>query len=52
MHANQCRKNANKRYKLGNGTEHTLIGDLQQLLKIKVPTSEPPMNQSKNLQST
>jgi len=49
MHANHCRGSANKRYKLGNDTEHTLIGDLQQLFEIKVPTSEPPMNQSEKL---
>jgi len=49
MHANHYNGKANKRYKLGIATEHTLIVDLQQLLEIKVPTSEPPMNQSDKL---
>jgi len=37
--------NINKRYKLGNATEHTFRGDLQQLLESLVPairaTNEP-----------
>ena len=30
--------NINQRYKLGNATEHTFRGDLQQLLESMVPT--------------
>ena len=30
--------NINKRYKLGNATEHTFRGDLQQLIESLVPT--------------
>ncbi len=37
--------NINKRYKLGNATEHTFRGDLQQLIESLVPdiraTNEP-----------
>jgi len=37
--------NINQRYKLGNATEHTFRGDLQQLLESLVPeiraTNEP-----------
>ena len=31
-------ENLDKRYKLGNATEHTFRGDLQQLLESLVPT--------------
>ena len=38
-------ENINKRYKLGNATEHTFRGDLQQLIESVVPgvaaTNEP-----------
>jgi len=45
MTLNQYIDNINKRYKLGNATEHTFRGDLQQLLESLVPdiraTNEP-----------
>ena len=46
MTLNQYIENINKRYQLGNATEHTFSGgDLQQLLEILVPdiraTNEP-----------
>jgi hypothetical protein len=45
MTLNQYIDNINKRYKLGNSTEHTFRGDLQQLLESLVPdiraTNEP-----------
>lgn len=44
--------NLNKRYRLGNATEHTFRGDLQQLLESLVPeitsaATNPPKNGSK-----
>jgi len=45
MTISQYIENINQRYKLGNGTEHTYRGDLQQLLESLVPviraTNEP-----------
>jgi predicted type IV restriction endonuclease len=45
MTLDQYIDNINKRYKLGNATEHTFRGDLQQLLESLVPeiraTNEP-----------
>jgi hypothetical protein len=45
MTIDQYIDNINKRYKLGNATEHTFRGDLQQLLETLVPnisaTNEP-----------
>ena len=45
MNISQYIDNINKRYKLGNATEHTFRGDLQQLLESLVPdiraTNEP-----------
>jgi predicted helicase len=45
MNSEQYIDNINKRYKLGNATEHTFRGDLQQLLESLVPsiraTNEP-----------
>lgn len=45
MTTQQYLENINKRYKLGNSTEHTFRGDLQQLLESLVPgisaTNEP-----------
>lgn len=38
MNVEQYIENINKRYKLGNATEHTFRGDLQQLLESIVPT--------------
>lgn len=38
MTTDQYIDNINKRYKLGNATEHTFRGDLQQLLESLVPT--------------
>jgi len=38
MTLDQYIDNINKRYKLGNATEHTFRGDLQQLLESTVPT--------------
>lgn len=38
MNLEQYIDNINKRYKLGNATEHTFRGDLQQLLESLVPT--------------
>ncbi len=38
MTIDQYINNINKRYKLGNATEHTFRGDLQQLLESLVPT--------------
>ncbi|GET24391.1 type ISP restriction/modification enzyme [Prolixibacter sp. NT017] len=38
MNLNQYIDNINKRYKLGNATEHTFRGDLQQLIENIVPT--------------
>lgn len=38
MTLDQYIENINKRYKLGNATEHTFRGDLQQLLESLVPT--------------
>jgi hypothetical protein len=38
MTLDQYIDNINKRYKLGNATEHTFRGDLQQLLESLVPT--------------
>ena len=37
MTLDQYIDNINKRYKLGNATEHTFRGDLQQLLESLVP---------------
>ena len=45
MTTTQYIENINKRYKLGNATEHTFRGDLQQLIEDLVPgiraTNEP-----------
>lgn len=45
MNVSQYLDNINKRYKLGNATEHTFRGDLQQLIESLVPgiaaTNEP-----------
>ncbi len=45
MTISQYTESINKRYKLGNSTEHTFRGDLQQLLESIVPkiaaTNEP-----------
>lgn len=45
MTINNYVDNINKRYKLGNATEHTFRGDLQQLIESIVPdisaTNEP-----------
>ena len=45
MTLEQYIENINKRYKLGNATEHTFRGDLQQLIESLVPdiraTNEP-----------
>jgi len=45
MNLDQYIDNINKRYKLGNATEHTFRGDLQQLIESLVPsiraTNEP-----------
>ena len=45
MTIQQYLENINRRYKLGNATEHTFRGDLQQLLESLVPgiraTNEP-----------
>lgn len=38
MDLNQYINNLNQRYKLGNATEHTFRGDLQQLIESLVPT--------------
>ena len=38
MTIEQYTENINKRYKLGNATEHTFRGDLQQLIESLVPT--------------
>jgi predicted helicase len=38
MNLDQYIQNINKRYKLGNATEHTFRGDLQQLIESLVPT--------------
>ena len=38
MTTEQYIDNINQRYKLGNSTEHTFRGDLQQLLESLVPT--------------
>ncbi|MBS4000700.1 MAG: DUF559 domain-containing protein [Desulfobulbaceae bacterium] len=38
MTTEQYLNNINKRYKLGNATEHTFRGDLQQLIESMVPT--------------
>lgn len=38
MNLDQYIDNINKRYKLGNATEHTFRGDLQQLIESLVPT--------------
>lgn len=38
MTLDQYIANINKRYQLGNATEHTFRGDLQQLIESLVPT--------------
>ncbi|KOR29823.1 hypothetical protein TI05_14690 [Achromatium sp. WMS3] len=38
MHIDQYINSLNQRYRLGNATEHTFRGDLQQLLESLVPT--------------
>ena len=48
MTLDQYIDNINKRFKLGNATEHTFRGDLQQLLESLVPdiraTNAPPLS--------
>ena len=49
MNLDQYIDNINKRFKLGNATEHTFRGDLQQLIERLVPgvsaTNEPKRQQ-------
>jgi hypothetical protein len=53
MTIQQYINNINQRYKLGNSTEHTFRGDLQQLIEALVPTiraTNEPKRQNVELQ--